>query len=59
VDGILGIHLGKSGLEIVQDDEMREDHQQELVMSLCVLTPQDLDVLRIPLALPVPRNDHR
>jgi len=58
VDGRLGVRLGQNGLEIVQEDEMREDHEQELVMSLRVLTPQDLDLLRIPLALPAPRHDH-
>jgi len=57
-DGQLQIRLGPNGLEILADGEPAGEYELERVMTIRLVAPDNLDLLRIAPALPPPRYDH-
>jgi hypothetical protein len=57
-DGNLRIRFSPDGPQVLPNDAVAADDEQELVLSLRVFLPQNLDPLRMPLAPVALRNDH-
>jgi hypothetical protein len=57
-DGVLRVRLGQDGPEIMPVDAAPADHEEEHLMSLHVVVPEGLNLLRLPHVVPSPRYEH-
>ena len=57
-DRRLVIRFSPNGLEIVGENKQIAEHEQDLVMSLCLITSDNLDLLRLSAVLPSTWNNH-